>query len=146
MLPVCGLASSSDDPKTVLLGQMRLARSLLTVAQSIFGTRSDADQRERESCFLFLFFSSSFHFLFLVLFLPSCFLFLYPGPPVLCLELNVELCAYKAGECCTAELKEHPEFVLSHVSEERGSIQDLTEVVRHITAQLCTWLQDAFIF
>lgn len=55
MLPVCGLASSSDDPKTVLLGQMRLARSLLTVAQSIFGTRSDADQRERV---VFFFFSS----------------------------------------------------------------------------------------
>lgn len=122
MLPVCGLASSSDDPQTVLLGQMRLARSLLTVAQPIFGTPSDADQRERE---LF-----SFSFLLLFFSLPfSCFLspflfffFLYPGPPVLCLELNAELCAYKAGECCTAELKERPEFVLSYVSEERGSI------------------------
>lgn len=101
--------------KVILLGQMRLYKSLLTVAQGIFGTQSNADQRA--SCSLL-----SFPFLLSFSCSPSPFLLSFPlSWP--CLMLEVEpLCAYKVSAVPLSQstqdwyratdLKELPEFVI----------------------------------
>lgn len=126
-----GLTHLQVTHKVIVLGQMRLARSLLIVTPGIFGTQYDAEQRDSCSFSFPLPFSCS----------PCAFLFSFPLSGS-CLVLGVELralCVHLSATPLrqtrqawyyTSDLKELLESSLlctpqSHVSEETGSIPTL---------------------